>query len=305
MRGWRGWALGLVVLVAVAGGGAYLLLSERASDRRVDAALAALELADAEAELAGGLRDAAQRSPTAPARERLGELTRRAEKLADRAGDLPEELDDEAAARLDRAARGQLEGARAIARAVAPAGGAVRTVERAGREAKARRPLRGAQRTLAQVKADIAPAGRRLGAALSTLRGALDAIQAQLAEEDGFDGATEQRLTEATDVVRELGAGGRSELTGTTRRFARLERRADAAIVTINRKLAARRRATRRRARRQAQAAEEARAAEEAQAESPPLVMLPNGQPGNALPPQDRTLGCVGTDATTGECVGD
>ncbi|MGI8439203.1 MAG: hypothetical protein ACR2NV_03220 [Thermoleophilaceae bacterium] len=32
---------------------------------------------------------------------------------------------------------------------------------------------------------------------------------------------------------------------------------------------------------------------------------LPNGRPGYALPEEQRTLGCVGTDAETGECVGD
>ena len=32
---------------------------------------------------------------------------------------------------------------------------------------------------------------------------------------------------------------------------------------------------------------------------------LPSGQPGYALPPEQRTLSCVGFDAQTGECVGD
>ncbi len=32
---------------------------------------------------------------------------------------------------------------------------------------------------------------------------------------------------------------------------------------------------------------------------------LPSGQPGYALPEDQRTLGCVGYDAQTGQCVGD
>jgi hypothetical protein len=32
---------------------------------------------------------------------------------------------------------------------------------------------------------------------------------------------------------------------------------------------------------------------------------LPNGNPGYALPEDQRTLSCVGIDATTGQCVGD
>jgi len=32
---------------------------------------------------------------------------------------------------------------------------------------------------------------------------------------------------------------------------------------------------------------------------------LPNGEPGYVLPEDERTLGCVGYDADTGECVGD
>jgi hypothetical protein len=36
-----------------------------------------------------------------------------------------------------------------------------------------------------------------------------------------------------------------------------------------------------------------------------PLVQLPNGELGYALPEEDRTLGCIGIEADTGQCVGD
>jgi hypothetical protein len=39
--------------------------------------------------------------------------------------------------------------------------------------------------------------------------------------------------------------------------------------------------------------------------ETPPLVQLPNNELGYALPPEDRSLSCVGIEAATGECVGD
>ena len=39
--------------------------------------------------------------------------------------------------------------------------------------------------------------------------------------------------------------------------------------------------------------------------EPPPLIGLPNGELGYALPPEDRSLSCVGIEAATGECVGD
>ena len=32
---------------------------------------------------------------------------------------------------------------------------------------------------------------------------------------------------------------------------------------------------------------------------------LPNGKPGYVLPPDQRSLGCVGIDAATGQCIGD
>jgi hypothetical protein len=38
---------------------------------------------------------------------------------------------------------------------------------------------------------------------------------------------------------------------------------------------------------------------------SPPLVQLPNGEPGYSLPEDQRTLGCIGVEAATGQCVGD
>jgi hypothetical protein len=49
----------------------------------------------------------------------------------------------------------------------------------------------------------------------------------------------------------------------------------------------------------------EAAAAASRAAARRPLVELPNGRPGYALPPSDRTLACVGVDASTGQCVGD
>jgi len=52
-------------------------------------------------------------------------------------------------------------------------------------------------------------------------------------------------------------------------------------------------------------AAAEAKAA----AQSTPALeytdQLPSGQPGYVLPPDQRSLGCVGYDADTGQCVGD
>lgn len=35
------------------------------------------------------------------------------------------------------------------------------------------------------------------------------------------------------------------------------------------------------------------------------LVELPNGRQGYALPEEQRSLGCVGVEQGTGECVGD
>jgi hypothetical protein len=40
-------------------------------------------------------------------------------------------------------------------------------------------------------------------------------------------------------------------------------------------------------------------------ASSPPVTTLPDGQPGYVLPESQRTLGCVGINASTGQCVGD
>lgn len=53
--------------------------------------------------------------------------------------------------------------------------------------------------------------------------------------------------------------------------------------------------------------AEREAAAAEAAA-PPPLAYtdeLPNGQPGYVLPPDQSSLGCVGIDAASGQCVGD
>jgi hypothetical protein len=43
----------------------------------------------------------------------------------------------------------------------------------------------------------------------------------------------------------------------------------------------------------------------EAEAELTYTEELPNGDPGYALPPEERSVGCVGISAETGECVGD
>ena len=47
------------------------------------------------------------------------------------------------------------------------------------------------------------------------------------------------------------------------------------------------------------------RADQSVAASTPPLTTLPDGQPGYALPESQRTLGCVGINAATGQCVGD
>lgn len=72
------------------------------------------------------------------------------------------------------------------------------------------------------------------------------------------------------------------------------------------RRAGARRGTAKRRAldRKRAEAAAAARAAQQA-AQAPPLVTLPNGEPGYALPPDQRTLSCVGIDASSGHCIGD
>ena len=57
-----------------------------------------------------------------------------------------------------------------------------------------------------------------------------------------------------------------------------------------------------------AAAAAEAAAAEAAAAAEPSLeytAELPHGEPGYLLPPEERSLSCVGYDADTGECIGD
>jgi len=40
-------------------------------------------------------------------------------------------------------------------------------------------------------------------------------------------------------------------------------------------------------------------------APAPLLVELPNGELGYSLPEEQRTLGCVGVEADSGQCVGD
>ena len=45
--------------------------------------------------------------------------------------------------------------------------------------------------------------------------------------------------------------------------------------------------------------------AAEIAASTPPLTTLPDGQPGYTLPESQRTLGCVGINASTSQCVGD
>jgi uncharacterized protein HemX len=58
-------------------------------------------------------------------------------------------------------------------------------------------------------------------------------------------------------------------------------------------------------------AAEEAAAAAAAEPEPNPFAgleytdQLPHGEPGYVLPEDERSLGCVGFDAETGECIGD
>ena len=51
--------------------------------------------------------------------------------------------------------------------------------------------------------------------------------------------------------------------------------------------------------------AEAAAAAEEAENQLEYSDELPNGNPGYLLPEDERTFGCVGYDAQTGQCVGD
>ena len=279
------------VLVGVA---VYLVLAERASDRRLEAAAAGLDLAAEEAALAGEFAAAARQAPEASAVPRLQRLTERAAVLEDRARGLPRELDDAVAIRLERAARDHLAGARAFVAAVEPGGGAARTVERAGTRSASRRTLRSVRRELAQMRGEIVPAARRFGAALTGLRSALEGIGAELLREDELDGAARARLDEANGTLRRL-EGETPSAFGAEERVSRIEDRAEAAIERIDRRVAARRRARAARARRQ-----------DSQAPSrPPLVQLPNGQPGYALPEEQRSLGCVGTDAETGECVGD
>lgn len=128
--------------------------------------------------------------------------------------------------------------------------------------------------------------------ALATARAPSHA-EATLARQDAYRSARQQTerssYTAARADARKTGAreGARSGR--------RAGRRAGAARGAAKRRSIERRRA------------EEAAAAQAAQqaAQGPPLVTLPNGEPGYALPEDQRTLSCVGIDASSGDCIGD
>jgi hypothetical protein len=176
-------------------------------------------------------------------------VTERAAALADRADRLPEVLDEELAARLREATRGQLESAQALEQALEPAGDALRTLERSDGDSDSRRPLRRAGRALTQVEVAIAPAGERFGTALVSLRGAFEGLEAELAREGELDGPVQMQLAEAEQALRQLEVDSMADFGETRTRVARLEDRAGEAIEAIDRKVAAERRAERRRSR--------------------------------------------------------
>lgn len=176
-------------------------------------------------------------------------MTERAAALADRADRLPEVLDEELAARLREATRGQLESAQALEQALEPAGDALRTLERSDGDSDSRRPLRRAGRALTQVEVAIAPAGERFGTALVSLRGAFEGLEAELAREGELDGPVQMQLAEAEQALRQLEGDSMADFGETRTRVARLEDRAGEAIEAIDRKVAAERRAERRRSR--------------------------------------------------------
>ena len=233
----------VAVIVLVAGIGGYLL-SERSTGRSVGAAIAGLGLAADETALTGAFRDAAEPMPAAGAESRYRRLTERAAVLLDRAQRLPDELDDAVAAQLDQAARHQVESARAYVAAVEPTGGAVRTLERAGRDSGSRETLRTARRELRTVRVEIAPAGRRLGAAVAELRRALSGLGAQLAAEDELDPQLRTRIDAAEQALEGLESSAGSSF-GAGEQVLRLEKRAGSALRRIDRRIAARRRAAR------------------------------------------------------------
>jgi len=144
-------------------------------------------------------------------------VTERAAALADRADRLPEVLDEELAARLREATRGQLESAQALEQALEPAGDALRTLERSDGDSDSRRPLRRAGRALTQ--------------------------------EGELDGPVQMQLAEAEQALRQLEVDSMADFGETRTRVARLEDRAGEAIEAIDRKVAAERRAERRRSR--------------------------------------------------------